>query len=81
MMSSETERNGAESEKNGAESEDEGEIYETAKREGKVVVRTNRRTLIPEKPNVSLNLWNLVKNSIGEITTIQILFPPPTTSS
>ena len=49
----------------GAESEDEGEVYELAKREGKVVVPSNRRTLNPEKPNVSLNLWNLIKNSIG----------------
>ena len=53
--------------KSGAESEDESEVYEMAKREGKIVVPTNRRTLIPEKPNVSLNLWNLIKNSIGEI--------------
>ena len=53
--------------KNEAESEDEGEVYELAKREGKVVVSTDRRTTIPEKPNVSLNLWNLIKNSIGEL--------------
>jgi len=52
--------------KNEAESEDEGEVYELAKREGKVVVPTDRRTTIPEKPNVSLNLWNLIKNSIGK---------------
>ena len=49
------------------DSEDEGEVYELAKKEGKVVVPTNRRTVIPEKPNVSLNLWNLIKNSIGEL--------------
>ena len=60
------------SEKNGAESEDEGEVYELAKREGKVVVRTNRRTMITEKPNVSLNLWNLVKNSIGTVISSKL---------
>lgn len=54
------------SDKSGADSEDEGEIYELAKREGKIVIPTNRRTMIPEKPNVSLNLMNIIKNSIGK---------------
>ena len=60
------------SDRSGAESEDEGEVYELAKREGKIVVPTNRRSLIPEKPNVSLNLWNLIKNSIGESVALHL---------
>jgi len=48
------------------EGDDEGEVYEAAKNEGRIKTKVIRRTLIPEKPNVSLNLMALIKNSIGK---------------